>query len=74
MSVHQGDRVAILRLGIIGTVTTVDEVCANGAPCPCCGYGVGVMPDGDPDVRFGVAPAECLLVVGAAMVVRGGSA
>ena len=72
--VKPGDRVAVPSIGIVGTVSGVDARCTDGAPCPCCGRGISVMPDGDPNVSYGVAPAQCLLITGPAMLTRGGSA
>jgi hypothetical protein len=69
-----GDRVAVPSAGIVGTVISVDPRCVDGQPCPCCDRGVAVKPDGNPNASYGVAPAECLPIVGAAMVVRGGCA
>ncbi|WP_437310054.1 hypothetical protein [Sorangium sp. So ce388] len=70
-----GDRVVVPSQGIVGTVTRVDPRCAGGAPCPCCGRGVGVQPDGNPNVGYGVAPAECVLLApGPAVLTRGGAA
>jgi len=72
--VKAGDRVAVPSVGIVGTVSSVDPRCVDGQPCPCCNRGVSVRPDGNPNVSYGVAPSQCLPIVGPAMLVRGGSA
>jgi hypothetical protein len=75
MRLSPGDRVAVPSEGIVGHVSRIDPRCADGDPCPCCGRGVGVVPDGNPNVSYGVRPADCVPIGPApAAVVRGGLA
>jgi hypothetical protein len=73
--VRAGDRVAVPSDGIVGTVLDVDVRCVGGAACPCCGRGVSVRPDGEPNASMGFAPGDCVpLAPGPAMLARGGAA
>lgn len=71
--IQGGTQVFIPRLNLVGTVSRSDPRAAGGEPCPCCQLGVSVMPLGDPDTRYGVAPAECVpMAPGPAIAGKGG--
>lgn len=58
-----GDRVMITSgfgRGVVGRVASIDERVRWPAPCPCCGMGVSVQPDGNISATYGVAPADLI--------------
>lgn len=66
-----GDRVLLFST-YLATIERIDARCTGGQPCPCCGFGVAVVLDVDPEEIYGVSPTDCAVVEQGSFLAPGG--